>query len=448
MRHFYSISLMAGLVLLGACNSEQTQVPIHTQIHVTTLPPEALVIFDNTPIGDSPTTIPDTAPGTHILIARKPGYREARKTITTVLGERIAVEIKMEPIHGLLLIHSRPDGADVEINNVTYGKTPLLITDCPLGQHKMKISAPGYLPKVIKLSVSDQTPQKIDVPLTTDSARVLVESIPQGAQVTIDSASYGNTPCTIPALPTGKHRLTINLKGYSSYSETFTIRAGDSRKISPRLISLPGSLTLTSIPEKARIYINDTFYGLAPFSSNKIMPGTYIVRAELDGYESRVSTNIISYGQETVVEFKMVKNSGIIVLTTQPPEVNIYLDGKLQGATKRQEDKLISQELRMDFVPRGKRVLQLTKNGYYTLTKTVTVEPDQTVVVYERLTRRPVPFAPNTIIRTGPGPEHTFYGIIREKYKNGDIKFEIEPGIFKLFRSSEIISVEHIPQNK
>jgi hypothetical protein len=51
---------------------------------------------------------------------------------------------------------------------------------------------------------------------------------------------------------------------------------------------------------------------------------------------------------------------------------------------------------------------------------------------------------PSVIIRTGLGPEHKFRGIIREKYHNGDVKVEIQPGIFRIFHEPEIKSIEPI----
>ena len=51
----------------------------------------------------------------------------------------------------------------------------------------------------------------------------------------------------------------------------------------------------------------------------------------------------------------------------------------------------------------------------------------------------------DVIVRNGDKPENTFRGVIREKYANGDLKMEIEPGIFKTFGKDEIISMEAIP---
>lgn len=445
MRHFIHLKWLVLLLLMASCKQVREGTSLSGQIYVTTVPTGAMVVFDDALCDQTPTTLKQVLPGDHLLVVRKSGYHEARKTVMIQPGERVAVEIKLEPIVGTALIHSIPKGADVEIDNANYGKTPLLITDFALGKHRLKLSAHGYLPKIVEVTVLDQTPLRIDVRLVSDSAQLVIGSTPQGAQVTIDGSAGGKTPCTIPAIASGIHKIDITLKGYSPYSDEFTVQAGDLRKIDVTLVSLPGSLSVVSIPDGARIYLNNRFRAESPFSRRNIPAGKYVVRAELRGHETQTITNVVISGEESVVEFQMVRNSGTILLTTEPPGVSVYLDGDNQGKTKTRGQELISNQIQIDLVARGKRNLQLTKQGYYNLTKTVEVEPNQTIILHERLKRRPVPFVPNVIIRTGTGEEHTFRGIIREKYENGDTKLEIARGIFKLFRRSEIVSVTPIP---
>ncbi len=413
---------------------------------MTTTPPGAMVIIDNAPVGQTPTTLTQISPGDHLLIMRKSGYHEARTTITIRPGERITVDIKLEPLEGMLLIHSNPDSATVEINDANYGKTPLLITDFSLGKKRMRLSAQGYLPKTIDISVPDQIPQKIEVVLVPDSARVTIISIPAKAKVTIDGNIRGKTPCKIPAMASGRHKINITLKGYQPYDDTFSIRVGDSRKISVSLVPLPARLSVISVPEKARIYLNDQFKTFTPSLMTNIAPSKYIIRAELQGYETQTRTNTITSGDEIVVEFQFVKNSGTILLTTEPPDVSIYLDGENQGKTKIRGQELISAQFQLNLISKGQHKLQFTKQGYYDLTQIVAVAPNRIITIHKTLKRRPVPFVPNIVIRSGTDAEHTFKGIIQEKYENGDIKLEIEPGIFKLFRHADIISMTPIKQ--
>lgn len=439
--------LLLGWALIPACRQAGITATKTGQIYVTTDPPEATVFCDSVNCGSTPATITLVAAGEHLFVVRKPGYRETRATVTTRAGERLAVELKLEALKGLVLLHSVPVGADVEMDGVNIGKTPLFLHDFPLGQRRLQISMLGYLAKSVNLNVEDRTPVKADVNLTSDSAELFVESSPTGAVVTIDNSVIGKTPLTLARTKTGKHVLELALKGHSPVQHEITLQAGEKQKISSTLKPLPGKLTALSRPPGTRIYLNNQFKAETPFNTTNIPSGQYIIRAELLGYDPQTKTNEVVFGEETTVEFQMVKSSGTLLISTLPPEINVYLDGELRGTTKARSNEQISDQLQIDFIPKGRHQLQFTKKGYYDLRRTVEIMPKQTVILHEKLVLRPVPFVPNVIIRTGDKPEQTFRGIIREKYTNGDMKVEVEPGIFKTFGKTEIISMETIPSN-
>lgn len=434
----------AGLIAhLPACRP-RTEDTASAQVRVTTAPPEAMVLLGGVHEGETPVTLSRVPPGEHLLIFRKPGYREARTTIQVHPGERMAVDISLEPVTGLLLVHSEPSGADVEINDASYGKTPLLIPQMPIGRHKVAVSAPGYLARKIDINVADRTPQKVHVSLVSDSARMAITSTPPGATVSVGGITRGTTPYVIESLPGGTYRFEIAMRGYEPYADEFTVHPGDDRELTVALTPLPGELAVVSRPERARVYLNGELKGETPLAITGLPAGEYDIRAELRGYESMSGTRTVGRGERTVAEFELVKNSGALLISTEPPGVRVYLDGEDQGTTESIGGEPVSTQLKIDLVPQGERNLQLTKPGHFDLLKTVEISPDRTTVLHEKLRARPVPFVPNVIIRTGPGPEHTFRGVLRDEYADGVIRIEIEPGIFKRFAPKEIISREPI----
>jgi len=431
------------LAALSAC--APADLKKNAQIYVTTDPAGANLFCDSVTCGSTPATIAPVVAGEHIIVARKPGYRETRITVATKPGERLAVEISLDPLKGLVLIHSVPSGADIALDGANIGKTPFFSHNFPMGESRLQISKLGYIPKSLNLNVEDRTPLKVNAILTPDSAELFVESSPTGAVVTMDDAIIGTTPLKLTGAKTGKHAIEVALKGYSSVQYEISLQAGEKQKISSTLKSLPGKLTVLSEPSKARIYLNNQFKTESPLNATNIPSGKYVIRAELQGYDSLTQTNVVTFGGETVVEFRLVKSSGTMLISTLPSEINIYLDGEFRGTTKTRGRDQISDQLQIDFIPQGRHQLQFAKKGYIDIQRTFDIMPKQTIIVHEKLALRPVPFVPNIIIRTGDKPEQTFRGIIRDTFANGDCKVEIEPGIFKTFNKSEIISTEAIP---
>jgi len=352
-------------------------------------------------------------------------------------GEKMSVNLKLETARGLALIRSTPPNADVELDGTFIGQTPLFLPEAPLGEHRLTVKATGYLPKTIDFLLEDRTPKSFDIALQTDSARVRIESSPSEATVILDGADIGRTPLDLPTVPSGTHKLEITVSGHLPYLEELVLKAGDERRIMARLKSKPGSLTVHSNPDKVRIFINDQFAGETPFASNTIPAGLYTIRAELKGHETQVRANEILVGGKSTVEFVMTKNSGVILLTTEPGNVTIFIDGEKVGTTTASESG-ISQQLTLEDLSQGQHKIQLVKPGYFEVVKTVEVQANQPSVLHCKLVARPTPFVPNIMIRTGIGAENTFKGVLRNRYSNGDVQVEIEPGIFRTFKAREI----------
>ncbi len=436
--------LLAWLGSLTACEPGQRMPAAGGQLYVNSDPAGAAISCDGRPAAQpAPTTLLNLATGDHLIVARLAGYRESRATINIQPGARASLELQLEPLGGLVLIKSQPAGAEVEINGVHRGQTPLFIPDFPLGQRQIKLSAPDHLPKTLELTLTDRTPQEIAVSLLSDSAQLTFSSQPPGAQVMVNGTIIGKTPCGMSRLAAGKHRVEISLPGHTPYQDELVAQPGEERLLSVNLQPLPGKLSVITTPPQARLYLNNQYKAITPLLTNTLAPGRYLLRAELPGYAVMERTLVLTAGQEAVVEFQMNKNSGTLLISSEPPGVSVYLDGASRGLTKPRGQELISEQLTIDYVPQGSHSFQLTKPGYYDLAGTLELAPNQTLILHKKLMARPVPFIPNVSVRTGIGPEHIFRGIIREKY-DGDIKLEIEPGIFKNFKASEILSLEPI----
>ena len=258
--------LMRTLVLLatlGALISCEPGRPLSVpgcQLYISTDPSGAAIVCDGRAAPQpTPTTLMGLKDGDHLIVARKTGYMESRATVTIQSGERLTMDLKLEPLYGLVLVHSQPPGANIEVDDAHYGKTPLLIPDFPLGQHRIKLSAPEHLPKTVEVSVTDRTPQLVNVKLLSDSARLTFISKPAGAHVTINGTVIGNTPCKASRISAGKHRVAITLNGHTTYQDELTTQAGEERTVSVNLTALPGILSVISMPPKARLYLNDQY---------------------------------------------------------------------------------------------------------------------------------------------------------------------------------------------
>lgn len=407
-----------------------------TQVRVNTTPPDALLTVDGIPRDRSPATLTGLAPGTHLLIARLAGHREARQSFSLLAGQKLAIDLQLEELRGLVLVQSSPTGAEVHVGEAFRGHTPLLLPDFPLGKHRVRVSLQGYIAKDLDVEVNDRIPRRVQADLVADSATIDFTSEPAGAEVLINGAARGRTPVRVERVPSGTVEVALRLDGHAEYTERLQVKAGESIKVDATLAARPGSLTVITDPAQARIYIDDQFRGESPLSLADVPPGSHRVRVERRGFEPDARTVTVKADASATEEFRLVSNSGVLVLVTEPPGVKVLVDGIEVGETAAAEAGLISQALKVEYLGRGEHTLQLAKPGYSFRPRRFTVEIGQAVTLHEKLTRL---FIPDILVRTAPGEGGTRTGVLLREYPNGDLEVEVRPGVIDRIKGADVI---------
>lgn len=410
------------------------------EISIVTEPPQATVVLDGkkeqslTPVNTS------VAPGTHFLVINKSGYEESRRRFTVGPEQtRLLLDTRLEPVLGLVLIHSQPTGAEITIDDALRGHTPLLLTDIRPGRYRVRANLQGSIPVEKMLDVADRSPQKLEIVMRSDSGEIKCSSEPAGAEIAVNGAARGQTPSTVQGVPPGKVVVTLSLEGYRQYEETVEVQAGDELKVNATLKPLPASLEVFSIPDGAVVYVDNERRGKAPLTIETLEAGEHRIRAEMPGFEPLARTVDLKQGKRTPEEFRLERIAGALEITTTPPGVKVLVDNIERGVTKGEPDKPdgASLPLLVENLDPGSHTALMIRKGYEKATATVEIVKSQKATLTQELKKL---FIPDILLRTGDGPNDMYTGAVVERYANGDIKLELKPGIFRVFRKSEIQS--------
>jgi serine/threonine protein kinase len=154
--------------------------------------------------------------------------------------------------------------------------------------------------------VAEPTATPPPVPAT---GRLVVQSAPAGALITIDGRPHGMTPQTLRNLAFGRHTLKIARPGYLPRSTQLELTERQpSRTVSVTLepgadarAAGTGSISVDTRPRGARVFLDGKVVGTTPLKLPGIKAGPHAVRIELAGYKS-ISTNVtVKAGAETAV---------------------------------------------------------------------------------------------------------------------------------------------------
>jgi hypothetical protein len=222
---------------------------------------------------------------------------------------------------GTLAISTTPANADVFVDNVFKGVTPLTLSDTPSGYHLIRITLPEYdeyttgtavepgktilVKAELERSGVNSTPTTLPataVPVPQNGS-IAITSVPTGASVSLDGENSGITPVIITDVLPGNHWLSLSYPGYLFYNQTISVGSGQTAAVNANLAPAPGpdtrtgSLTVKTDPPGAQISIDGDVKGVSPATIPGLSAGSHTLLLKLEEYQDLKATVNITAGQ-------------------------------------------------------------------------------------------------------------------------------------------------------
>jgi hypothetical protein len=144
---------------------------------------------------------------------------------------------------GQLVVQSTPSGALVTIDGQPAGLTPVTVPDLALGEHRVQVARPGFVPAAARVDLTPESPTRtltLVLAAGVDESgpavgTLNVDSRPRGATVSVDGRRVGTTPLRLPDLAAGAHVVQIELQGYRTVRAEVTIERGRPARVAVTL---------------------------------------------------------------------------------------------------------------------------------------------------------------------------------------------------------------------
>lgn len=300
-----------------------TPIPSAGSIYASTSPSGASIYVNGIFEGYSPLLIPDLAPRTYTVRAHLDGYHDYAGSVRVNSNQRseFYANLQKTPIHkdhGYISVSSSPSGAQLYVDGTYRGTTPATVTEYP-GSHPVVLKLSGYHDYSQTVSVTAGATNYISTVLSpvTRSGYIKIYSQPGDANIYLDGTyrgqtdSYGNL--IISNLPAGTYQVKATKPQYSDAVYPVLVTQGQESyvqvylaPISPTITptSPPeqsGSLSVTSTPAGAQVFIDNTFRGYTPSTYDNLVVGMHALSLKLSGYHD-YSTNVqINQGSTATV---------------------------------------------------------------------------------------------------------------------------------------------------
>lgn len=198
----------------------------------------------------------------YVFELSRPGYRGVKVQVSPRGRLPVVVEGRLPVDSGALECVSEPVGAEVMVNGVVKGVTPLVVEGVARGDATVVFKLDGYKSETRQVVVSpDGRSQKIEVKLSGRPATLKIVSTPEGAKAFVDGNYQGKTPCSATDLAAGEHKVRLELDGHAVEERMVKTVNGDEATETFQLVSVLGRLEITTVPAMAKVVVDGKAVG-------------------------------------------------------------------------------------------------------------------------------------------------------------------------------------------
>jgi PEGA domain len=349
-----------------------------------------------------PTTIPTTVP----TMVTPPTVTITIPTVapTSVGGGK-----------GYIDTYCNVDGASVSFDGVyqcsiAQGMCTAAVTPTASPIKTITVSKSGYNPwsgplshmpangeHVAVYSTLNPIPTPTTVPPVQNGA-IYAQSSPAGAAIYMNGNFQGYSPITLQNLPPGTYSMKASLSGYTPDTQLINVYAGQTATYYPTLQPSPpaprstGTVSVTSNPDHAQIYVNGNYQGKAPLTIT-LYPGSHSFRLTLSGYSDYTATVYVNANTNQKLNANMAPAMSGTVAITSLPGAMVFMDSNTQGLIP------ASGSLTLYNVANGNHLFKVTASGYNDWMNTVYIQPNVVNPINAPLT--PIGPQPTQVPATG-----------------------------------------------
>ncbi len=201
-------------------------------------------------------TINNISAGEHQIMVSAPRYFDHQAKIVIQGKEQTqSLAIELIPAWGNTEISSQPSGAKVFNNGQYLGTTPFN-AELLQGEHRLTFTKDGYQQR--QRLVESTAGQSTTLPLVTlfkHNGQLVINTVPQGVQVTLGDKYLGVTPLDIAVTPGDKQSLLLFKDGYQQQFHQLNIVSGARSVSRYSLKPLRGEVAFKVTPRDATLYI-------------------------------------------------------------------------------------------------------------------------------------------------------------------------------------------------
>jgi formylglycine-generating enzyme required for sulfatase activity len=290
---------------------ELRKLPGH--LTVTTDPMvEALVTVDDTQIGKAPFGPIELEPGSHSVAVTAEGYLPFADTLAIPgLGRHQQLNVQLVPRWANVDIATDPSGAIIYKGVDQLGQTPATL-QLMEGSHTLSVVLEDF--KAWDGTVDTRPNEHQTLPLIRlepANAELQVNTIPRGANVTVNGHYRGQSPIRIALSPDINYDIGLSKAGYGSVVRQVRLTAAAAEAITVDLTARVGDVRIEVQPGDAIVYVDGQSRGSGSMSL-KLPSAPHQLEVRRDGFQTFSRSVTPRPGYPQTIQVRLLSNEEVL----------------------------------------------------------------------------------------------------------------------------------------
>ena len=257
------------------------------EITVVTIPAaEATISIDDTHTGPAPLGPVELQPGEHGISVRSARFLPFTDIVEVAgLGRAEILNVQLVPRWADVTVTSEPSGAAIFAGEDKVGETPAVV-ELFEGTHQLSVVRDGFKAWDGAVTVEPNVPRVLSLIVLDESdARLLVNSIPRGANVMVNGRYRGQSPITLDLSPDVNYQVGLSKAGYGATTRQVRLKSAASESITVDLTARTGTVTVNVSPSDASVYVDGRNRGDGS-TTLRLSSVAHRVEVRKEGFES------------------------------------------------------------------------------------------------------------------------------------------------------------------
>jgi formylglycine-generating enzyme required for sulfatase activity len=269
-------------------------------------PPVPFTLFvDDVEVATDNAGIAEIDRGKHELRVESDRYLPEIQALEVAgLGKAQTVNFTLRPAWAEVSISSQPSGAQVKVDDTVIGVTPLT-AEIVQGQRHITLSLDKHKTVSLQQSVeAGKTLQLGAIELPPADGRLVLQTEPAGATVSVDGSFHGSTPLTLSLSSGAEHVVRVSKPGYQNSNKRVMLAADETQEVMLELAPQHGVVFVTGRPADAELSVDGKPVGKAT-QRLRLTTRLHTLKLEKTGYAAQSLTVTPRAGASQTVSFTL-----------------------------------------------------------------------------------------------------------------------------------------------